>query len=57
MGEYIGGGGDICANSAGWVEGENGAHLGASGLLIGGDTQFAVIHHRPLRPPDQLPDS
>lgn len=28
------------------------AHLGDSGLLIGGDTQLLAIHHRPLRPLD-----
>lgn len=26
------------------------AHLGASGLLICGDTQLPAIHHGPLRP-------
>lgn len=33
------------------------AHLGASGLLIGGDTQLRAIHHRPLRPLDNSYDS
>lgn len=33
------------------------AHLGASGLLIGGDTQLPAIHHRPLRPLDNSNDS
>lgn len=33
------------------------AHLGASGLLIGEDTQLQAIHHRPLRPQDNSYDS
>lgn len=33
------------------------AHLGASGLLIGGDTQLPAIHHWPLRPLDNFYDS
>lgn len=33
------------------------AHLGASGLLIGEDTQLPAIHHRPLRPLDNSYDS
>lgn len=33
------------------------AHLGDSGLLIGGDTQLLAIHHRPLRPLDNSYDS
>ncbi len=33
------------------------AHLGASGLLIGRDTQLQAIHHRPLRPLDNSYDS
>lgn len=42
-----------------WME-EGGvylAHLGASGLLIGRDTQPPAIHHRPLRPLDNSDDS
>lgn len=33
------------------------AHLGASGLLIGRDTQLPAIHHGPLRPLDNFYDS
>lgn len=33
------------------------AHLGASGLLIGRDTELGSIHHRPLRPIDNFDDS
>lgn len=33
------------------------AHLGASGLLIGGDTQLPAIHQGPLRPLDNSYDS
>lgn len=45
-----------------WIEGERRArghlaHLGASGLLIGGDTQLRAIHHGPLRPLDNSYDS
>lgn len=32
------------------------AHLGASGLLIGRDTELGAIHHGPLRPIDNLYD-
>lgn len=41
------------------VQGARGhlAHLGASGLLIGGDTQLQAIHHRPLRSLDNFYDS
>lgn len=33
------------------------AHLGASGLLIGRDTELGAIHHGPLRPIDNFYDS
>lgn len=33
------------------------AHLGASGLLIGRDTELGSIHHRPLGPIDNFDDS
>lgn len=46
---WMGGGG---AESEGHL-----AHLGASGLLIGGDTQLRAIHHRPLRPLDNSYDT
>lgn len=33
------------------------AHLGASGLLIGRDTELGAIHHGQLRPIDNFYDS
>lgn len=49
---YWGRGCDIWADSAEWVGWRDGAHLGASGLLIGGDTHssqsFITGHSGPL---------